>query len=36
VQLYVNDPDGNFLELFTRRPNDALPAIERAAVAERG
>lgn len=32
VQLYLNDPDGNFLELFVRDPRSALPARERAAV----
>jgi catechol 2,3-dioxygenase-like lactoylglutathione lyase family enzyme len=35
VQLYVNDPDGNFLEFFTHTPDSALPVIERAAVSER-
>jgi catechol 2,3-dioxygenase-like lactoylglutathione lyase family enzyme len=35
VQMYVNDPDGNFLEFFTRRPDPAAPAFERAAVSHR-
>lgn len=32
VQLYVNDPDGNFLEFFSWNADPALPVVERAAM----
>jgi catechol 2,3-dioxygenase-like lactoylglutathione lyase family enzyme len=32
IQLYVNDPDGNFLEFFARTGESSLPEAERAAV----
>lgn len=35
VQLYVNDPDGNFLELFSWSADPALPAVERPAYPHR-
>ncbi len=36
VQLYVNDPDGNFIEFFMHAPGSTLPQFERAPVRERG
>lgn len=32
LQLYVNDPDGNFIEFFTWTADESIPVEERSAI----
>jgi catechol 2,3-dioxygenase-like lactoylglutathione lyase family enzyme len=32
IQLYINDPDGNFIEFFAYDEHSTLPVVERGAI----